>query len=139
MQWRYAHVWSVAASLKFPHKIKHYRTIKNNGINDQTGFRLLLQVRLETKNKNKKRIWSYTVDTGCITMLRLCRLCNYGLKMDKYRPGVTPNSNKKPKSSTKMTYQPSQTPLKSTLTPFLNAERTLKKNVVLANGGQRDN
>jgi len=79
------------------------------------------------------------VDTGCITMLRLCRLCNYRLKMDKYRPGVTPNSNKKPKSSTKMTYQPSQTPLKSTLTPFLNAERTLKKNVVLANRGQKDN
>ena len=72
-------------------------------------------------------------------MLQLCRLCNYGLKMYKYRPGVTPNSNKKPKTSTKMSYQLSQTPLKSTLTPFLNAGSTLKKNVALANRGQRDN
>ena len=40
-----------------------------------------------------------------------------------------------------MSCQPSQTPLKPTLTPFLNAgstERTLKKNAVLAKRGQID-
>jgi hypothetical protein len=87
---------------------------KCNNIDDQAGFRLLLQMMLATKI-NGAALCTHN-DAAAAQPVQLHRL------MDKYRPGVTLNSNKEPKLPTNMSDQPSQTPPQSTITLFPNAE-----------------
>jgi hypothetical protein len=86
---------------------------KNNDINDQIGFRLLLQVMLATKTNGAAQsdLQQCCGCTACATT-----------QTDKYGPGVTLNSNKETNLPTNMSHQPSQTPPRSTITPFPNAE-----------------
>jgi hypothetical protein len=66
----------------FPHDIA-YRQY------NETGFRLLPQVRLATKNKDESGATLQIQDA-----LQHCGCIACGLQMDKYRPRVTPSSNK---------------------------------------------